>query len=102
MQTVCQSLGVGIVLLVKLHRVPAILAPVLPVLDNHANRHLFLAEALGCLQDLVRGMEAFATMDIAQCPCRHGRALACQVAIGGNDLVGSADKHGIVDGIGNR
>ena len=102
MQTVRQRLGIGIVLLIKLHGVPAVLAPVLPVLDNHANRHLLLTKALGCLQDLVRGMEAFATMDIAQRPCRHGGTLARQVTIGGNDLVRSADKHSIVNSIGNR
>ena len=102
MQTVCQGLGVRIVLLVKLHRVPAVLAPVLPVLDNHANRHLLLTKALGCLQNLVRGMKPFTTMDIAQGPCRHGGTLACQIAIGGNHLVRSADKHSIVNSIGNR
>ena len=42
-------------------------------------------------------MEAFAAVDIAQCPFRHGRTLPRQFPIGGDNLVGCAHKYGIVD-----
>ena len=52
-QRIGQRLGVGIILFIELHRVPAVLTPVLPVLHNHADGHPFLLEATCCLQDFL-------------------------------------------------
>ena len=102
MQTICQCLGVGIELLVKAHGVPTILSPVLPVLHNNIHRHLFLAEAVGGLQNLIRRMETLTTMDIAQCPTGHQGCIARQMTIGSDDFIGCSNKHGIVNSLGYR
>ena len=97
-QTVRQCLGVGVVVLVKLHGVPAVLAPPLPVLHDHAQGNLLLLETVGRLENLLRRVEPFATVDIAQRPLRHHRTFACQFSVRGDDLVGGAGKHRIVHG----
>ena len=68
MQAVGQRLGVRIELFVEAHRVPAILAPVLPVLHEHIDGHLLLLEAVGRLKNLLRRVETLAAMDITQSP----------------------------------
>ena len=52
-QTIRQGLGVWIVSLVELHRVPTILAPILPILHDEADGHILLAKAIGCLEDFL-------------------------------------------------
>ena len=101
-KTVGQSLGVGIMVFVKAHSVPAVLAPILPVLHNHTHRHLFTAEAVGCLQYFLGRVEALAAMDISQCPRGHLRAIAGDVAICGNDLVGRTQEDSIINHLSHR
>ena len=47
-------------------------------------------------------METLAAVDIAQRPRGNLRTRACQLAIGGDDFVGRADEHGVVDSGGDR
>ena len=98
MQAVGQRLGVRIVCLVKLHGVPAVATPVLPVLYQHTDGQTLTAETVGGLQDLFRRVETLAAVDIAQRPGRHQRTRPRQVAVGGDDLIGRTDEHRVVDG----
>ena len=100
-QTVGQRFWIGIEILVELHRVPTVLAPILPILHNHTDRQLLTAEPVGRLQYLVRRVETLSAVDIAQSPLRHQRTLTRQLAISGYNLVRRANKHGVVDGIGH-
>ena len=54
MKAVGEQLRVGIVVFVEAHGIPAILAPPLPVLHQHAHGQLFLLEAVGSLEDFLR------------------------------------------------
>ena len=101
MEAVSQGLGVGVERFIKLHGVPTILAPVLPVLYDDTQGHSLLTETTGCLQDLVGGVESLAAVDVAQCPLGHQRCWSRQLAIAGDDLIRCTDEDGIVDGIGN-
>ena len=96
METVGQRLWVRIILLVELHGVPSVFAPVLPVLHNHADGHLLLLEPAGGLENLVGGMETFAAVDIAQCPFGHLGTGAGQLPVAANHLVGCAYEQGVV------
>ena len=102
MQTVCQGLGIGVMVLVETHGVPTIFTPVLPVLHQHVDRQLLTAEAVSRLQNLVGRMKTLTAVDIAQCPTGHQGCLACQLAITGNNLVGRTHEHGVIDGGGHR
>ena len=95
-QTVCQRFGVRVVGLVELHGVPAVLAPPLPVLHEHAHGHPLLLEAVGRLEDLLRRVEALAAVDVTQRPFRHLWTGTRQLSVGGDNLVGSAYEHGVV------
>ena len=100
MEAVGKGLGIGIELLIELHGVPTVFAPPLPVLYDDAQRHPFIAETTGCLQNLIGGVETLTTMDITQCPLWHERRGTCEFTIGGDDLIGGADEDGIVYSIG--
>ena len=102
MQTVRQRLGVRIMVFIELHGVPAVLAPVLPVLHQHIGRQSLLAETVGRLQDLVGRMEALTAMDIAKSPLRHLGSSACHLAVGGDDLIRRTSEDGIVHGLCHR
>ena len=96
MEAVRQRLRVGVVLLVELHAVPSVFAPVLPVLHEHAHRHPLAPETVGGAKNLIGTVETLATVDVAQGPGGHQRALAGEVAVGGYHLVGLPGKHGVV------
>lgn len=68
MNLVDQLLGVWGVCLVEAHGVPAVRAPVLPVLDDDIERQLAAAELVECVDDLGRAVEAFAAMNVAEGP----------------------------------
>ena len=97
MKGIGQCLGVRIVGFIKLHGVPAVLTPILPVLNYHADGHLLLFETASRLKNLLRAMETLTTVDISQCPAGYLRTVARQLAIGGDDFVRSTDKHSIID-----
>ena len=99
-QAVGKCLGVGIEVLVKLHGVPPVLAPPLPVLHDDAQGNLLAAETVGRLQYLLGRVETLAAVDIAQRPLRHQRCLAGELAVGGYHLVGRTYEHGVVNGGG--
>ena len=89
----------GVVGLVEAHGVPAVLAPVLPVLHDDVHGQLLLAEAVGSLQYFFLRVETLAAVYVAQCPLRHQRSLARQLAVGGYDFVGRAYEHRVVHGL---
>ena len=101
-QTVRQRLRVRIELLVKLHRVPSVFSPVLPVLHQHAHRQPLAAESVRRFQNLLRRVEPFAAVDVSQRPCRHLRARSRHLAVGGDDLVRRTHEHRIVQCFGHR
>ena len=74
--------GVGVVVFVEAHGVPAVLAPPLPVLHQHIHGNLLRTEALGGLQNLVGRVETFAAMDVAHGPAGHEGSVARDVAEG--------------------
>ena len=75
------SLGIGVLALVKLHGVPAVLAPPLPVLYNHAGAVALILKAVGVLQKLLLAVIALAAVNVTECPVRHGGNLTGQVAV---------------------
>ena len=68
MELVHHLCWIRIELLVKLHGIPAVLAPVLPVLDDKVDRNLLLAESPCSSQELLLRMESFAAVDVSQSP----------------------------------
>ena len=95
-QIVSECLGVGVVVLVEAHGIPSVLAPILPVLHQHAYGDALLLEAVGGLQDLVGRVEALTAVDIAQRPRRHRCTGARQFTIGSYYLVGRTDEYSVV------
>ena len=67
-QAVGHTLGVGVVVFIKLHGVPAVLSPVLPVLDDDVKWQLLLLETIDGLQNLLLRMVSFAAVDVASSP----------------------------------
>ena len=100
MQAIRQGLGVWIVFFIKLHRVPSVFPPILPVLHYHADGQFLLAKTVGCLKDFLRAMETLTTVDIAQSPFRHRGTLTCQLAVCSDDFIGRTNENGIVHSIG--
>ena len=96
MQGVGQRLGIGIVLLVELHRVPARRTPPLPVLDDDVQRQAALLELAGVGDDFLRRVVALAAVDVAEHPVRHLGDGPRQGAVRADGLVGLAGEHRVV------
>ena len=64
------SLRIGIVGLVKFHGIPAVLAPVLPVLYQGVDRKLAFAELRANIQNLLLGVIPLAALPVAVNPLR--------------------------------
>ena len=80
-------LGIGVVALVKLHGVPAVLAPVLPVLDQGVNRKVAFAELHSNVQDFLLGMISLPALPESIHPLGKHRRFAGELTIIGNDLI---------------
>ncbi len=73
--------GIGVLALVELHGVPAVFAPPLPVLDNHAGVVTLVIKTVGVLQEFLLAVIALAAVYVTECPVRHLRNLTGQVAV---------------------
>ena len=102
MQAVGERLGLRIVGLIKLHGVPSMRSPILPVLHDDIDRETFLAEPVGRLQNLVGGVETLTAVDVTQGPLGYQRRLTGELAIRCDNLIGCAHKHRVVHSIGHR
>ena len=87
MELVHHRLGIRVVGLVKLHGVPAILAPVLPVLDQGVHGKLALAELSSNVQDLFLGVIAFPALPVSIHPLGKHRRFAGELAVVRDDLI---------------
>ena len=89
---------VWIIHFIELHGIPAVFAPVLPVLNNHVERKLPVAKLFECCQQFLLRVEAFAAMNIPVCPVGHQRGCSGQIAIAANHVIAlRAGKDNIVD-----
>jgi hypothetical protein len=69
----------GIVVLVKLHRVPAVLSPVLPVLNQGINRDLSLAKLRCSVEDFLLAVVTLSTLPMTVGPFREQRCFTVSV-----------------------
>ena len=88
MKFICHGLGIGVLVLVKLHGVPAVLAPPLPVLDYYAGFVILLLQTSGVLQQFGLAVITLAAVDVAESPVGHIGNPACQIAVGTDYLIG--------------
>ena len=92
-ESVGQSLGIRIVVLVETQGVPAVFSPPLPVLDDHVEGNAPLLESGGVLEDLIRRAVALAAMDVSEHPFGHLRDFAGELAVRGYALVGISGEY---------
>ena len=80
-QFIGHGLGIGVLALIKLHGVPAVLAPPLPVLYNHAGVVALVLKAVGVLQEFLLAVITLTAVNVTESPVGHLRNLTCQVAV---------------------
>ena len=96
MKLVGHGFGVGVLALVKLHGVPAVLTPPLPVLNYDAGVVTLVLKAVGVLQEFLLAVITLTAVYVAECPVGHGWNLSCQVAVSIDDFIGGSGKYGII------
>ena len=96
MQLIGHGLGVGVLALIKLHGVPAVLAPPLPVLYYHAGLVALIIKTMGVLQEFLLAVITLAAVNVTERPVRHLRNLTGQVAVSADNLIGRTGKYGVV------
>src|SRR5450631_3061826 len=99
-ELVHHSLGIGVNALVELHCVPAVLAPVLPVLHQGVDRKLAFAELRPYVENLLLGVIALTALPVSVYPLGKQGRRPCELAVIGNDTIqlGSVEKI-VVDGL---
>ena len=68
MEVIDHFCRVRIVFLVELHRVPSVLAPILPVLNDKVDRNLLLTEAACSCKEFLLVVESLTAVDVSECP----------------------------------
>ena len=91
--------GVGILVLVEPHGIPAMFSPPLPVLDDGSHRKAFGMEAR---QEFLLRVVPFPAMDVPESPVRHRRHRTAQAAESMHDGIGVPGENGIVNPLGHR
>ena len=91
--------GVGILVLVEPHGIPAMLSPPLPILDDGSHRKAFGMETAGGRQEFLLRVIPFPAMDVPESPVRHRRHRPAQAAEGVHDGIGIPGKNRIVNSL---
>src|SRR5690348_15143060 len=88
---------------IPLHGVPAILSPVLPILNDYIHRKLSRPELAGVLKNVVARGVPFAALDEAVRPEGEERNVPGDRTVAGYNLVAcGACENDVVEAIGNR
>ena len=88
MQLIGHGLGIRVFVLIKLHGVPSVFAPPLPVLYYYAGLVVFSLEAAGVLKQLLLAVITLAAVNVAERPVRHCRNLSGQITVRTYDFIG--------------
>src|SRR5450755_4105812 len=86
-ELVHHSLGIGVNALVELHCVPAVLAPVLPVLHQGVDRKLAFAELHPNVENLLLGVIALTALPVSIYPLGKQGCRAGELAVISYDAV---------------
>src|SRR5882672_6066845 len=101
-ELVHHSLRIGVDALVELHCVPAVLAPVLPVLHQGVDREIAFAELFANAEDFPLSVIPFTALPVTVYPPGKQRSFPRELAVIRNDAVQlRAVKEVVIDGLPN-
>src|SRR6476620_1969094 len=87
MQLIHHLFGLGIILLIELHRAPAVFAPVLPVLNQRIAWNFSLSEFGSDIENFLLAVIPLPTLQVTVGPLRKQRRLPGKLTVVGDDTI---------------
>src|SRR5450631_1461627 len=100
MELIHHFFGLRIMILIELHGAPAVLAPVLPVLNQSVDWNFSLAKFGSGIENLLLAVISLSTLQVAVGPLWKQRRFACELTVFGHDAVQlGAVEEVVIDGL---
>ena len=102
MNLLCHRRGIGIIVLIKAHGIPAILSPPLPVLDDGAHGNTLVVKPPGGGEKFFLRRIALPAVDVLEYPVRHLRDMTRQRTVSLHHLIRTSGEDRVIQSTSDR